>query len=381
MSIQVANQDLSTAVVGTKGTIQLGAIPPPTIGDQMRPHAAQYAVLYIMNESACGLTCTFPVTGETFTVAAGAWKEIAVPANETQLNYQVIYLLTGPIVSRLLADLYLPGEHRDSIGVLGNSPVGANLSTAQQLVNDGQPPGQNIIEATPNDGVPRWGDNNDGSGFRKIQSDLALPTVRRIWQFLSGNGAGTKAQLSIGDPVDPFIMTYYGQVDQLRVGTPPSYVSTIDFNGVLDLKGRVSTVKAQATDVNSLGVGALVTTPRGTAVTVTTQQTIATVTPASDGLYRIGGYARVANGTNGNNVSFGCTYTDAESGTAETVWFSSQNGAGSFFMNGSNSIGNGPFSVPAYTLDAKAGNAINIVYRDPTNTPNDKVSAWIERLT
>lgn len=133
MSVQIANVSLSAAVVGTTGSIDLGAIPPPTIGAQMNPKQMLAATLLIFNESACGLTASFPVSGETFTIAAGHWKQVTVPPNETTLKYDVIYVLPNPFVSKLLVDLYLPGEAMDSIGSLGNSPasVGSTYGSSQ----------------------------------------------------------------------------------------------------------------------------------------------------------------------------------------------------------------------------------------------------------
>lgn len=137
MSIQVASINLSTAIVGTAGTIPLSqATPPPTLQQQMRPLQAEGPNLFVWNESGCGLTCLWPLSRETFTLPAGQWRLLKVPPGEEQLFYQVTYVIPNANVSLLLADLYHPGEPLDPMGVLGNSPVavGGTVSTASSNI-------------------------------------------------------------------------------------------------------------------------------------------------------------------------------------------------------------------------------------------------------
>lgn len=213
MSIQLAPVDLSTAVVGTAGSVALGqAMPPPTIGQQMRPTATVGATLVLFNESGAGLRCTFPSSGESFTVPGGGWRQVAVPPGETQLSYAVQYVLPGANVSLFLVDLYLPGEAPDSIGVLGNSPIGVGgsvtTSSTTALKQDGQPPATSLIESTPSDQASSsesW--NNDASGFEQVLSAGVLRDVRRT---VRGNAGVTKAVVSFGDTNDLTIATLYG---------------------------------------------------------------------------------------------------------------------------------------------------------------------------
>lgn len=125
-----------------------------------------------------------------------------------------------------------------------------------------------------------------------------------------------------------------------------------------------------------------IATAEGVAVTSTSQQNILTMTVPVTGLYMISGYVRINNGTSGNDISFGCLYTDPD-GTAVPINFdlTPNSGAISTFANGSNAFDNGWWSANTRTFYAKGGTAITITYTDPTNTPNDTVSAYSKRVT
>src|SRR5690242_18693922 len=116
MSVQVANINLAAATVGAAFSIPIGqSAPPPTIQQQMRPqdYEDRGSLLYVMNESGCVFTCLWEASGQTFTLTAGAWRPLPVPAGETQLLLMISYIIPGAQISALLADLYLPGEPFD----------------------------------------------------------------------------------------------------------------------------------------------------------------------------------------------------------------------------------------------------------------------------
>lgn len=123
MSAQVANIDLSAAVVGTSGSILIGqSLPPATIHQQMNPQAAPRPELLVFNESGCGLTCMWPTSRETFTIPAGQWRRLCIPPGETELFYTVLYVLRNAPVAVLLADLCYVGEmHEYDAGAVWRS--------------------------------------------------------------------------------------------------------------------------------------------------------------------------------------------------------------------------------------------------------------------
>jgi hypothetical protein len=167
MSTQIANISLVGAVVGvTTGTIPLGrSIPPPTIAQQMRPQQTAGSTLFVWNESGCGLSCLFPLSGESFTLPAGQWRQLQVPPGEESLLYVVSYILPNAPISLLLADLYLPGEPIDPMGVLGNSPIGLSGAvpvSVSSVANDGNPVPTTFVESTPQGGIQTTNITNDG---------------------------------------------------------------------------------------------------------------------------------------------------------------------------------------------------------------------------
>lgn len=134
MSIQIADISLAAAVVGTTGTITWDKIaPPPTLLQQMRPLDTSGPTIALFNESQCKLLITLPTTGQSFTLPAGRWVPIPVPANERSLTYVVTQIAPGTaLFTQLSADYFRPGEPVHPIGTLGNSPIGGSVVSAAQ---------------------------------------------------------------------------------------------------------------------------------------------------------------------------------------------------------------------------------------------------------
>lgn len=117
------------------------------------------------------------------------------------------------LISLVFGELYDPdewtgGEMYVSLARLTN--VGNILTTASEIVNNGQPAGTNIIEAQPNDqGGTSWAENNDGSGNRRV---ISANILRSVWNVIRGNFISQKAVITIGDAGDPSITTLQGSV-------------------------------------------------------------------------------------------------------------------------------------------------------------------------
>lgn len=131
------------------------------------------------------------------------------------------------------------------------------------------------------------------------------------------------------------------------------------------------------------GVPVLVADGDYVSVTTTGSKTIATKTAPNDGVthtYRIGAWLQVNNITSPQNVAFQVSYTDA-GGTARTDALPMAFSTGWSFPTGSVAIANGHYLIPAVTIPVQANSVITVSYNDPAGTPNDKVSAWVERLS
>lgn len=136
MSIQVANIPMANAVIGSSGKISWTAqVRPPTIHEQMQPQKLLTATLVVFNDSGCWLTCLFPISKETFTIPAGAWRKLYPPPGEVELDYTISARANGVATPTLFADYYAPGEPVDDLGVLGNSAVGVSAPIATQNIN------------------------------------------------------------------------------------------------------------------------------------------------------------------------------------------------------------------------------------------------------
>lgn len=123
----------------------------------------------------------------------------------------------------------------------------------------------------------------------------------------------------------------------------------------------------------------------GTVVAATTVQTILNYTVPTTGLYRVGGYVKLNNSVDGNAVTFEVIWIDPNDGAGQQVYLEPAVRSGAATapsppMNGANGYGNADFPLGVATVYAKAATAITVLYQDPTNTPNDTVSAAIERV-
>lgn len=209
MSIQLPEQDLSTAVQGTKGSIPLSIPNRPTTIVNKRPSVSFF------NESGCGLSLNFRGSNRQIILPAGAWtKPLEILDQDSAIDYTVLYVLPNSPVAFLYTVLYYPDEKPLETAALGNSPIGisGNVSTSQvnSLINDGNAAPTQIIESTPSgQGNSSFNLNNDGSGFWQT---LSAGILRKIINVVRGDSGTTKAQIIIGDSGDLTITTYYGQL-------------------------------------------------------------------------------------------------------------------------------------------------------------------------
>ena len=130
MSSSLATTDLSTASVGTTGTIDLSSAGPTA--DLSRYEKPASVILF--NESGCGLQLTFLPSGNGYALPAGAWRPYKLTPGDSQIRYQVIYLIPSAQISVLMGEYFQPWEEVTPLGILGNSPMGVsgviNTSTA-----------------------------------------------------------------------------------------------------------------------------------------------------------------------------------------------------------------------------------------------------------
>ena len=131
--------DLSTAIVGTTGNINI-----PTVTSEEGYH------FLLFNESGCGLKLQFLDSGDTDSVPAGAWRKYPLAPGEERVTWSVVYILPNAPVSLILGTLYRPDEEVPDVGILGNSPIsiGGSVSTTNinALSNETSVLGTKIID-------------------------------------------------------------------------------------------------------------------------------------------------------------------------------------------------------------------------------------------
>lgn len=168
MSIALPIIDLSTAIVGTTGIVDLGA---NGIG-QAQPFQNQPGHLRMFNESGSGLQFTSNEGTINEVVPAGAWHIFTVSPNVSTFTWTVIYQLPNPPVTKLILIYYNAVEQMPDTPILGNSPIGigGTVSTSTtSIVNTGNPAPTAIAQAAPsgdagtavlinNDGTVTFGD-------------------------------------------------------------------------------------------------------------------------------------------------------------------------------------------------------------------------------
>ena len=156
MAILLEPVSLVGAVVGTTGTIDFrnqttGVYLAPTF---LHRQLGTLAHLRIHNESGCGLDIEIPPAPASMYIPAGAWQDIVLADDVQLINFTVSSVIAGASVSVIKAVYYQPGEPLPDPPVLGNSPVsgGSIVTAVTQVIQDGQPTGQTIVESTPNSG-------------------------------------------------------------------------------------------------------------------------------------------------------------------------------------------------------------------------------------
>lgn len=176
MSVALPIVNLTGSIVGTTGNISLkpGGIDANPANTKRKPN------LLLYNESPYGLQLLFKSSQNIMYLPAGGWQVVEVEPGESDIVWSVIYVISAtPIVAQFLVTYYRPGELVPTVPQLGNSPVGVStgpVTVANQLINDVNAPGFQLIETRPvgdpqsafvvtNDGKVAIGDAANGGSL------------------------------------------------------------------------------------------------------------------------------------------------------------------------------------------------------------------------
>jgi hypothetical protein len=241
MSTLLPIVDLTSAVVGTTIDVPLGSTGITAYPGQIKDPP----IVQIFNESGCGLAGETKLEGDSFFVPAGGWKEVPLYPGESDLIFTVVYQMSNPPISSLVIVYYAPGESRDTIGILGNSPIqGAAVTTAQggaalqlngSAVADGTlvnacdfssaVGGVETSKLTTMAGVAKYAEILSQGGTSASVSAIPATPTHHGWVFATGAGTfaagawSAKANISFlsgsGDTITIRFFRYSGGVDTL----------------------------------------------------------------------------------------------------------------------------------------------------------------------
>lgn len=165
------------------------------------------------------------------------------------ISYSILTPLSSqinPPSTIIIGEAYAPGEpvpeslpNYDRLSNVGNQTLPTASTPA--LVNDGNNPGAEIIEATPSDQTESsWDFNNDGSGFLQV---LSSGILRNVINIIRGNLV-TDAQVTIGDPADVTMLTVHGTCDNAsQAGQATSALTAIASLQIQMFDGGLGTVR------------------------------------------------------------------------------------------------------------------------------------------
>ena len=344
MSFSLDVVSLTGATAGTTGTVSWANLAQSVgygIPEAGPPHVA------LLNESPCGLQLQFS-TGEQMSLPAGGWQTITLNPTCTNFSYKVLYVLNAsPIVASLLGTWYAPGEPVPDAPILGNSPIGATVPVSP-IANELQGVGQSKAVT-----------EKDVGGLPALApvSTVATPLLL-LPTDTNGNPDSTA-----GITIDP-------------AGIGNSIRGNTAISGAINQLSSVVTA--------GLGVPAIAAMIENKAVATTTLTTILTYAVPADGAnhtLRVNAWCDVNNSVSGNNIALQVLYSDPRSGLTTTTPFSTATSTASQSFNAAASIINGIYAMYPYTIYCKPNSTVTIQYRDPTNTPNDHVSAFIECIS
>ena len=141
--------------------------------------------------------------------------------------------------------------------------------------------------------------------------------------------------------------------------------------------GQVSNVHGEATQ-GTLGVPTTSIVLLLQNVNVLTAVNIINFTPAANAFYRVNITVRINNGTPGSVITVLLTYRDA--GGIQSANLKFIRGNVEALAAGVTSFANGTWAGEPLVFYATTAGALTLSYQSPANTPNDFVSAVLERL-
>jgi hypothetical protein len=326
------------------------------ISAAVRPgYTGAWCTLY--NDSDSYLNITWTNTGIADICPPHHQRPIPIPVDEHSFTWSIQYqnLIQNPISAQMLTIFLIDQTFLASGAVLREGPINPPGAMAAGIGPGTLPPGVLVPAQNVFDGgilaLPQYqlNDSTIGGAFWALQSIVGVITLG--W---SANG------------------TIFTFTDLGGISVQNSVFAT---TFTLDGSGNLTEIAEIAT--TSFGVPIATNQAYLTHVTTTPAATILSFTPAAtQPVYRISAHVDIAN-SGAATVTMSLTYQDVRN-VARTVFF--QTVVGGVVLNGA-AIANGDYPLETLTL-AGVDNTANMIvtYTDSTNTPNDRITVYVERL-
>lgn len=347
--------------------------------------------LYLDGALVAGPTALGPnnlTAGQTVYIGAQNFGSIGGYFNGT-LDEVAIY--GAALSSTRVTAHYNAGSSTTSDGyaaaVLADSPLRyyrlGDASGASVAACTISPTAISLVDAAGNGYLPSLTTPGDviinANSFFQKQWDASVSSWYWVLRILpSGTGVNKTWEMSYNSASGE--VQFYNDTDsQMPLSLGPGTTG----NTAVANDGHFGKLAGQAT-VGSFGVPVIVAQALGVHVTATTQQTILSFTPPATGLYRVSFYGRLT-GANPSVITAQALWTDPSDSSTQFSYFTLQTSSAGHpnpltLDAASTPTGNVAASYPLF-IYAKSGGTINVSYTNSTATPNDFVSAMIERLS
>lgn len=188
--------DVSGMAVGDAKTVDWSNLihSPPLGYSNGSPSVTVY------NESGVGFSIQLQQARSTFFVPAGGWLPILnLSPTETGLVATAVYTMQNAPVTKLVVVYFDHESPNTGPGILGNSPIGVSggvNTSLTQVVQDGQPNGQTLVEATPTGQPQNVLITTDGAALFTRVTDVVPVTPSQTAAVYGGVTFGGAAAVS-----------------------------------------------------------------------------------------------------------------------------------------------------------------------------------------
>lgn len=348
--------------------------------------------LLLLNDSACNLTLTL-ANGSQRDLPAQTWRRLDLPQGDSAITWNRIGILLIAVPNSMVyGEAYQSGEEISEVfpasvvrAVGGLTSVGALSVSALlfpspdnwQISEDGS--GNLDITDSTTGNTYVLGRNGQLTLVGPVEVDNVGPAIQQqpasptsdmgLWHVKEGTVGAIEWSVNKGHHSGGNDAIYFfddtGNQNQFAIGPKT---------------GAAVTVLAGQNTAGSFGVAPITSSVFATVISTTGLHTIVTFTPTVDSIWRMNGMVDVGDTTPAKQV-FQVAYTP-KSQSARTTYFIALIGSAVLPLDGATNtaVASGSLACMPFDITVKANTTVTISYNNPGGTPNDQVTAIVERL-